>query len=39
MTKGARSISWVIVGGEPIIENGTPTGATPGRVLATSRAG
>jgi N-acyl-D-amino-acid deacylase len=39
MTKGARSISWVIVGGEPIVENGAPTGATPGRVLATSRAG
>jgi len=39
MTKGARSISWVIVGGEPIIENGTPTGATPGQVLATSVAG
>jgi N-acyl-D-aspartate/D-glutamate deacylase len=38
MTKGARSISWVIVGGEPIIENGTPTGATPGQVLATSMA-
>jgi N-acyl-D-amino-acid deacylase len=39
MTKGARSISWVIVGGEPIIENGAPTGATPGQVLATSVAG
>src|ERR1700722_17992277 len=39
MTKGARSISWVLVGGEPIVENGAPTGATPGRVLATSRAG
>jgi N-acyl-D-aspartate/D-glutamate deacylase len=39
MTKGARSISWVIVGGEPIIENGAPTGATPGQVLATSSAG
>jgi N-acyl-D-amino-acid deacylase len=39
MTKGARAISWVIVGGQPIIENGEPTGATPGRVLATSKAG
>lgn len=39
MTKGARSISWVIVGGEPIVENGAPTGATPGQVLATSVAG
>jgi N-acyl-D-amino-acid deacylase len=39
MTKGARSISWVIVGGEPIVENGAPTGATPGQVLATSAAG
>ena len=33
MTKRARSIPWVVVGGEPIIENGAPTGATPGRVL------
>jgi N-acyl-D-aspartate/D-glutamate deacylase len=33
MTKGARSIPWVIVGGVPIVENGTPTGAVPGRVL------
>jgi N-acyl-D-amino-acid deacylase len=39
MTKGAHGISWVIVGGQPIIENGAPTGATPGRVLATSPAG
>ncbi|MBB3606514.1 N-acyl-D-aspartate/D-glutamate deacylase [Mycolicibacterium sp. BK556] len=38
MTKGARGISWVLVGGEPIIENGAPTGATPGQVLATSMA-
>jgi N-acyl-D-amino-acid deacylase len=34
MTKGAKSINWVIVGGDTIIENGTPTDATPGRVLA-----
>jgi N-acyl-D-aspartate/D-glutamate deacylase len=33
MTKGAQSISWVIVNGEPIIENGTPGTAVPGRVL------
>jgi N-acyl-D-amino-acid deacylase len=39
MTKGAHGISCVIVGGQPIIENGAPTGATPGRVLATSPAG
>jgi N-acyl-D-aspartate/D-glutamate deacylase len=36
MTKGARAISWVIVGGEPIIADGQPTGAIPGRVLTTS---
>jgi N-acyl-D-amino-acid deacylase len=35
MTKGAHGIAWVIVGGQPIIENAAPTGATPGRVLAT----
>jgi N-acyl-D-amino-acid deacylase len=39
MTKGARAISWVIVGGEPIIENSAPTGATPGAVLATPSVG
>ena len=33
MTKGARSISWVVVNGVPIVENGTPTSAVPGRVL------
>jgi len=35
MTKGARAISWVIVGGEPIVADGEPTGAIPGRVLTT----
>jgi N-acyl-D-amino-acid deacylase len=39
MTKGARAISWVIVGGESIIENSAPTGATPGAVLATPSVG
>jgi N-acyl-D-aspartate/D-glutamate deacylase len=39
MTKGARAISWVIVGGEPIIADGEPTGAIPGRVLTTSVGG
>ena len=33
MYKGARSIPWVVVNGEPIVENGVPTGAGPGRVL------
>jgi N-acyl-D-aspartate/D-glutamate deacylase len=39
MTKGARAISWVIVGGEPIIADGEPTGAIPGRVLTTAVGG
>ena len=39
MTKGARSVSWVIVGGDTIVENGKPTDATPGRVLATPTTG
>ena len=39
MTKGAKSINWVIVGGDTIIENGTPTDATPGRVLASPTTG
>jgi N-acyl-D-amino-acid deacylase len=39
MTKGAKSINWVMVGGDTIIEDGTPTDATPGRVLATPTAG
>jgi N-acyl-D-aspartate/D-glutamate deacylase len=34
MTKGSQGVSWVIVGGEPIVESGTPTDAIPGRVLA-----
>jgi N-acyl-D-aspartate/D-glutamate deacylase len=33
MTKGAQSISWVVVNGVPTIENGAPVGAVPGRVL------
>ena len=39
MTKGARSISWVLVGGDTIFENGKPTDATPGRVLASPTIG
>lgn len=39
MTKGAKSINWVMVGGDTIIENGVPTDATPGRVLASPTAG
>lgn len=39
MTKGARSINWVIVGGDAIIEDGNPTEATPGRVLAAPSTG
>jgi N-acyl-D-amino-acid deacylase len=33
LTKGARAISWVIVNGVPIVENGKPTGAVAGRLL------
>jgi N-acyl-D-amino-acid deacylase len=39
MTKGAKSINWVIVGGDTIVENGVPTDATPGRVLASPTKG
>ena len=39
MTKGAKSINWVIVGGDAIIEDGKPTDATPGRVLASPATG
>ena len=33
MTKAAQSINWVLVNGEPVIEDGVPTGAIPGQVL------
>ena len=33
MTKDSQSIPWVVVNGEPIIENGALTGAVPGRVV------
>jgi N-acyl-D-amino-acid deacylase len=33
MTKDAQAISWVIVNGEPVVENGVSTDAIPGRVL------
>ena len=36
MTKNARGISWVIVNGAPVIEDGVPTDAVPGQVLRTS---
>ena len=35
MTKNARGISWVIVNGRPIVEDGTPTEVVPGQVLRT----
>jgi hypothetical protein len=39
MTKAAKSINWVIVGGNPVIEDGKQTDATPGRVLAAPSVG
>ena len=33
MTKDARGIPWVLVNGEPVVEDGTPTGVVPGEVL------
>lgn len=33
MTKNAQGISWVIVNGEPVVEDGQPTDAVPGSVL------
>jgi N-acyl-D-aspartate/D-glutamate deacylase len=33
LAKQARGIPWVIVNGVPIVENGEPTGAVPGRLL------
>jgi N-acyl-D-aspartate/D-glutamate deacylase len=33
MTKNARGIPWVIVNGEPVVEDGEPTAAVPGAVL------
>ena len=33
MTKNARSIPWVIVNGQPVVEAGEPTTSVPGRVL------
>ena len=36
MTKNARGISWVVVNGEPVIEDGAPTDDVPGHVLRTS---
>src|SRR5215510_8374782 len=33
MTKNARGIPWVLVNGEPVVEEGEPTAATPGAVL------
>jgi N-acyl-D-amino-acid deacylase len=29
----ARGIEWVLVNGQPVIANGAPTGALPGRVV------
>jgi N-acyl-D-aspartate/D-glutamate deacylase len=36
MTKAARAINWVIVNGQPVIEDGAPTNAAPGVVLGTN---
>jgi N-acyl-D-amino-acid deacylase len=33
MTKNARGIPWVLVNGEPVVEDGKPTAAVPGAVL------
>jgi N-acyl-D-aspartate/D-glutamate deacylase len=33
MTKAAQAINWVIVNGEPVVENGVITKAVPGKVL------
>jgi len=33
LAKRAHGIPWVIVNGVPIVENGKPTGAVPGRLL------
>ena len=33
MTKNARGIPWVLVNGEPVVEDGTPTGVVHGEVL------
>jgi N-acyl-D-amino-acid deacylase len=33
MTKNARGIPWVLVNGEPVVEDGKPTAAVTGRVL------
>jgi N-acyl-D-aspartate/D-glutamate deacylase len=37
MTKNARGISWVIVNGEPVVQDGTATDVVPGRVLRAGR--
>jgi N-acyl-D-amino-acid deacylase len=36
MTKNARGIPWVLVNGEPVVEEGEPTAAVPGTVLGRS---
>jgi N-acyl-D-amino-acid deacylase len=33
MTKNAQGIPWVLVNGEPVVEDGAPTEAVPGAVL------
>ena len=35
MTKGARGVPWVLVNGNPVVEDGRPTTAVPGAVLGT----
>ena len=35
MTKAARGIPWVLVNGQPVVEDGVATTAVPGAVLGT----
>ena len=37
MTKNARGIPWVLVNGQPVVDDGTPTGVVHGEVLRKQR--
>jgi N-acyl-D-aspartate/D-glutamate deacylase len=37
LTAGSQGIVRVLVGGVPVVEDGAPTGATPGVVLRSGR--
>jgi N-acyl-D-aspartate/D-glutamate deacylase len=37
MTKNAQGIPWVLVNGEPVIEDGAPTDVVPGQVLRSAQ--